>query len=503
MNKHGYCNILVGNWKKVRDIPESLRISIATKKERRSLIESINELSKNSNLKEWEQQIYDHACQQARMLTQVLFEQMDDVLMENRGEGLEVVGYRKRWIITLFGQCKLKRRLYRDREGKGRYLLDEAMGLTKRSPLSSGVKDLCVLLASYLPFGKSEAVLDVLLPVGVSHTTIHRQLGKIADQWLSEEEKEIAEVYEQGKVPEAGERRTPILFVESDGVNIALQRERKRRAELKVGIAYEGWEKIGSQDRYRLKEKTAYMSLGDGGRFWEGFSLKLGKKYDMTGIGRVVVGGDGAPWVKEGAEILGGDYQLDRFHLRRELLRALKGDVATANGVYQACITGNVVAADTLLRSTQLKSDPDAAAEITRVRHYILNNAEGLADYRMQLDHTKSIGLRGMGAMEGNVDKLAANRMKKRGMSWTMRGIRRMACIIQLQQSGKICSWPTKRTERTPFVKPSIRPAENKDTKVAHYATWLDVNMPALSGPHSNRPWAQALRSLAHGGILL
>ena len=365
--------------------------------------------------------------------------------------------------------------------------------------MSSGVKDLCVLLASYMPFGKSEAMLEMLLPVGVSHTTIHRQLGKLADQSLMEEEKELVEVYEHGKVPEAGKRRTSMLFVESDGVNIALQREEKRRAELKLGIAYEGWEKIGRQDRYRLKEKTAYMSLADGGRFWEGFSLVLNKKYDMAGIGRVVVGGDGAPWVKEGVEILGGCYQLDRFHLRRELLRALKGDVAMANSVYQACITGNVVLADTLLRSTQLRSDPDAAAEITRVRHYILNNAEGLADYRLQLDHTENIGLRGMGAMEGNVDKLAANRMKKRGMSWTKRGIRRMACILQLQQSGKICSWPTKRTERTPFAKPSIRPAAEKDTKDTHYATWLEVNMPALSGPHSNRPWVQALRSLAHG----
>ena len=132
------------------------------------------------------------------------------------------------------------------------------------------------------------------------------------------------------------------------------------------------------------------MSLGDGGRFWEGFSLVLNKKYDLSGIGRVVVGGDGAPWVKEGAEILGGSYQLDRFHLRRELLRALKGDVATANSVYEACITGNVVLADTLLRSRQLKSEPEAAAEINKVRGYLLNNAQGLVDYRLQLDDTEN-----------------------------------------------------------------------------------------------------------------
>jgi len=489
---------------KVRDFSKFFRISKAkqTIELRRSLIESINEVLPNINLQEWEQQIYDHACEYARIMTQALCKQLDDVLMKNREEGLEVVGFRRRWIITKFGQFQIDRRYYRDRGGKRRYLLDEVMGLTKGCSLSSGVKDLSVLLASYMPFGKSEAILKMLLPVGVSHTTIHRQLGKIADQSLREEEKELARVYEQGKVPEAGTRLPRILFVESDGVHIALQREGKRRAELKVGIAYEGWEKIGKQDRYRLKEKTAYMSLADGDRFWEGFSLKLNKKYDLAGIERVVVGGDGAPWVKEGAEILGGCYQLDRFHLRRALLRALKGDLVAANEVYQACITGNVALADTLLRSRQLKSTPEAAVEIRQVRNYIINNMEGLADYRLKLDLTESSGLRGMGTMEGNIDKLAANRMKKRGMSWTIRGIRRMARIIQLQQQCEICSWPTIPTTPKPFTKPPIRPAANKDTKEAHYATWLEVGVPALTGPHSNRPWARVLRSLAHGGLL-
>jgi len=457
----------------------------------------------NLNPQEWEEQVYAFINQQARDLVQRLFKAMDDKLMKSRGEGLVVVGFRRRWILTKFGQLPIERRLYRDRAGRSRYLLDEVIGLTKGSSLSSGVKDLCVLLASYMSFGKAEALLDMLLPVGVSHTTIHRQVGRIADLALAEEETEIAEVYEQGKVPESGGRRTPILFVESDGVSIALQREENRRAELKVGIAYEGWEKVGIQDRYRLKEKTAYMSLTDGDHFWEGFSLVLSKKYDLSGVRRVVVGGDGASWIKEGADVLGGHYQLDRFHLRRELLRALKGNVSVANDVYQACITGNVVLADTLLRSRQIESDQETTAEITRVRHYILNNAEGLTDYRLQLNPDERIGLRGMGGMEGNVDKLAANRMKKRGMSWTKRGIRRMACIIQLQKSGKICSWPTKRTERIPFTKPSIRPAADKDTKDDHYATWLDVNIPALSGPHGNRPWARILRSIAHEGTLL
>jgi hypothetical protein len=460
--------------------------------------------------------VYGFVCEQAQALAKVLLEGIDDVLMERRGEGLEVVGFRERWVVTKFGQLRLRRRLYRDSSGNGRYLLDEAIGLEKRSPLSSGVRDLCALLASHLPFGKCEALLRLVLPSGVSHTTVHRQVGKIADPALAREEKEVVEVYEQGKVPGRGERRVDFLFVEGDGVSIALQREKERRAELKVGIAYEGWEKIGSQDRYRLKEKTTYLGLMDGGRFWEGFSLELARKYDLASIGRVIVGGDGAHWVKDGASILGGCYQLDRFHLRRELLRALHGDLEIANQVYRACVRGEAALADSLLAQVQIQASSTDAPEIARLRAYILDNAAGLGDYRLKLGDTDTTGLRGLGAMEGNVDKLAANRMKKRGMSWTKRGIRRMACLIRLQRSGEACYWPTKPTEsrstgKAPAGRPfgklravsSVTACRRPDKKGSHYAMYLNMNMPALSGPHHNRPWAKTLRKLAYGGNTL
>ena len=50
-------------------------------------------------------------------------------------------------------------------------------------------------------------------------------------------------------------------------------------------------------------------------------------------------------------------------------------------------------------------------------------------------------GLRGMGAIEGNVDKVIADRMKKRGMSWTRRGADRMARLISLREMGELDAW--------------------------------------------------------------
>lgn len=433
------------------------------------------------------------ALEKARALAETMLKEADDRLMGGREAGMVVEGFRERRIVTLFGDVKVRRRLYRDKESKRRYLLDEALGLDKRSPLSPGVRELSALLGSYLPFGKGEQLLRKLVPDGVSHTTIHRQVGRVTGPALAREEEEIVEVFDEGKVPQGGEREVSLLFVEGDGVSIALQREKTRRAEVKVGIAYEGWEAVGQ--RHRLKEKTVYMGLMDAERFWEGFSLSLAKKYDLAGVGQVVVGGDGAPWVKQGAELLGGAYQLDRFHLRRALLRGLGGDVNLAQAVYRACTAGDVATADRLLLQAQAQTSEDRAKGIAELRTYILENAGGLVDYRVKLDIE---GLRGLGAIEGNVDKLVATRMKKRGMSWTTRGAQRMARLIQMQHEGEIASWRSLPKDRRPAVvepKAAVAKVRNNQTDTGD---WLDVDLPALRGPHCNRPWALALNRIAH-----
>jgi hypothetical protein len=82
--------------------------------------------------------------------------------------------------------------------------------------------------------------------------------------------------------------------------------------------------------------------------------------------------------------------------------------------VYKSCITGEVDKVDGLLKEAQKKANGDSAKEIMRLRGYLMGNCYGLRDYRLEVDGD---GLRGLGAIEGNVDKLIADRMKKRGMS--------------------------------------------------------------------------------------
>ncbi len=143
-----------------------------------------------------------------------------------------------RRIITVFGDVRIKRRLYRDGKGKRRFLLDEKMGLDKGCQVSTKVKELATFISSHFPFQRYEEIVRAILPSGISHTSIHRLVGKVTDPFLEAEEKEIEEVIEDGVIPESEGRVAPYLFIEG-GTNIVLQREEAKRAEVKASVAYE------------------------------------------------------------------------------------------------------------------------------------------------------------------------------------------------------------------------------------------------------------------------
>ena len=226
----------------------------------------------------WEETLFGWFCDFARQVAVDLLGSLDEELMKERESGLEVIGFREHGVTTVFGDIRIKRRLYRDGQGRYRFLLDEAMGLDKGCHVSPRVKELAAFVTSHFPFQRSEEILRAILPSGISHTSIHHLVGKVSAIYLDAEEKEVKvkEVNEEGVIPESQGKIVPCLFVEADGTSIALQRENSRRAEVKVGTAYEGWQKTGT-DRYCTKEKTVYSDIMDGDRFWEGFSPALVK----------------------------------------------------------------------------------------------------------------------------------------------------------------------------------------------------------------------------------
>ena len=102
-------------------------------------------------------------------MTKFILEEIDEALMKDREEGLKVEGFKERLITTLFGDVRIRRRLYRDNEDNYCFLLDKAIGLKQRSQASPRVEELASFLSSHLPFKRCEEILRTLLPDGLSH----------------------------------------------------------------------------------------------------------------------------------------------------------------------------------------------------------------------------------------------------------------------------------------------------------------------------------------------
>ena len=101
----------------------------------------------------WEEVIFGWVCVLAQEVAKALLE---GKLMREKGADLRVEGLREQRVTTLFGDLSIKRRLYRDSQGKHCFLLDEKMGLDKGCHLSPRVKELSTFLASHFPYHRSE-----------------------------------------------------------------------------------------------------------------------------------------------------------------------------------------------------------------------------------------------------------------------------------------------------------------------------------------------------------
>lgn len=97
-----------------------------------------------------------------------------------------------------------------------------------------------------------------------------------------------------------------------------------------------------------------------------------------------------------------------------------------------------------------------------------------------------------MGAIEGNIDKILANRFKKRGMSWSPSGALNLAKIGQLIINDDWENWWPKEPEVIfKQIKPQKEVQLPKEDKYDH-----KYCLPVLVGPHQDRAWVKQLKEL-------
>jgi hypothetical protein len=435
----------------------------------------------------------------ARKAFRKLLEQIDTLLQKHRPADLIIAHKRSTWYRTYLGPIRVTRRHYKGKDGRYRYLLDEVMGMDKYHHTTVAVKEIACRLAADMPFRRSAEVLNRTASLDLSYRTIHRLVQQTLAASQDEAERAISWFTETGELPQSENRKINRLMIEADGVVLPLQRQSAHKAEVKLGIAYEGWKKIG-KDRYSTVNKTYYADTIDANTFWSGMAVKLHQRYDLSTTHHVI-GGDGAAWIKEGTAYFGGDYQLCRYHLNRALCHTLGYDRELLRSAQQACAQGNVTAVLTQLKESANKAPGDKAKEIRRLLRYITANASGLKDYRVNIGQHDSM-VRRTGAIEGNIDKVIVRRMKNQGMSWSPQGIRRMVWLRINIRQGTLAECLRPRNNNAPLSIPKKRVNRVIDrTLKSNYFGYFNTELPALFGPHASRPWVAMLKSLTRGTI--
>src|SRR5690625_591896 len=316
---------------------------------------------------------------------------------------------RKLEFESVFGQVKLKRNYYQDREtGKYVCLLDQYLAFDGTKGMSPVVQDLAIELAvTGVSYRQAGNAMEKLLgyPV-ISHEGIRQQLLN-------------TEIVPEKAVP----LEQDVLFVEVDGLYTKSQEKKKKGRENKIASLHQGWEMNGK--RAKLIEKRHFIHEGNL-PFWEEFEqyLMTTYEYDPTRH-HLVINGDGAKWITSRRDYFRNNatFVIDRFHVARDVQRLFRDHSRyrpirkkLANYDWEGFMVELNSAVGTLENEKKEERLEELIAQLSQY-------PEALGDYREKLKKKgiDTTGFRPMGSAEGTMSVFA--KRLKNGRSWSDEGL--------------------------------------------------------------------------------
>lgn len=463
----------------------SVKLSITIK-----VCEQQEEYEREIEIKELEESVRAVTEEIGQKVMKRGIEVVDEHIRKEIPKGWQNLGTEKRTMISTAGWIQYRRHIYRDEQGVRRKPVDELLGLERYGRCSQQVEQMGAYLASESNYREAAEQMSWLLRTDVSHSGIQRMVWKIGNQIADDRDAEREAVFSQGARIASGEIETQTLYGESDGVWLHLQREKKKSVEVRVATMYTGKEMIGKQ-RYKLKNKCSVVAVGLNSQAWQEELLKTAHQaYRLESVERLVTGGDGNSWVRRSYQRFGipQEYVLDRFHLARAARGALRNR-AQARATLEVIRTQGYAAVAPFLQARIEQADGNQQAQLVDFFHYLRHNQDSLLDLEHRPNGQKSGNL---GAIEGNVDKLVVRRMKGRGRSWKLRGIRGMLAICQARTQLRQLAF-----QRSPKILTKNHSLRRQRLSVT-YVEKCQKSMPVFSGPHQSRPWVQSLRRYVH-----
>ena len=394
------------------------------------------------SFKDVEEYFFKYICEQGRKMTCEFLEKYDRYLMETRDRAAyRHKGYRQTTIKTVYGEVEYRRSVYEVKRDDGTheyvFLLDEQLHIKGVGLISQNLAEQLVSGITEMSYRNCADKISHTTGQSVSAMGVWNVIQGLGEA-VCEDERQLVRDHKAGRIQ--GEKAVPVLFEEADGIYVNLQRERQKKGEIKVGIAYDGWKKSG-KDRYALDGKVVVAGFSNAKDFHDYREAAIAEKYDTDEIILRIMNADGAEWIKNvhEADTL---FQLDPFHRNKAIKECIPyPEAIRAMHEYlgEKDINGLFEYLDSYRNSL---CDDVEIEEADRLITYFKNNRNGLIPYNERgiyiPESSSGLEYRGMGTMENHVWSIVARRMKHNHSSWTIKGGNNLVKILAKKCCGRL-----------------------------------------------------------------
>ena len=398
--------------------------------------------------KEFEQKTFKMICEWGKEFTREFLEKYDEYLMNTRDKKVyRHKGLKRTSIKTVYGEVEYERRIYKTVREDGLdefvFLLDEQLKIPSVGLISENMAEQMVSAITEMSYRECAAKVCEMTGQNISAMGVWNVVQALGEK-VCVDEARLVDAYKSGKIK--GETDTLVLFEETDGVYINIQKEKQKKAEIKVGIAYDGWRKTG-RDRYALENKVAVAGISSSKEFQQYREAAIAEKFDTDEINVRLMNADGAEWIKNISDV-DTVFQLDIYHRNK----AIKENIPykkVAKDIHCYLAERNIDGMFEYLKIYKDSlSDDEEVEKAEKLIQYFSKNRKGLLPYSKQgiklPDPPAGITYRNMGTMENHIWSIIAKRMKHNHTSWSIKGGNHLAKILAKKCSGRLNEVTTK-----------------------------------------------------------
>lgn len=327
--------------------------------------------------------------------------------------------------------------------------------------ISGGVIDLVVQNISEVSYRVCAEMISNMTGISISGVSVWNIVQKLGEE-IKQYEKEKVEAHQKDKL-KAGEKETPIIYQEADGIMIYTQgKDRKeqiekyqkehpneevpkkvRNIEIKMGMTYEGWRETG-KNRYELVGKEYVAGYMTGEDMANITNANLHSKYDMSKVEVRVLNSDGGSWIKK-LLTLKTIYQADSYHIKEKISTNVreKEDVEKLKEMFWKKEYEEMIEYVEKLKY-KYGGEIEEIEKLEELKKYLEKRKDCMKRYndneeikRKLKTYSKRTGLsyRNMGCQESNNYSKLTRRMKNRRMSWSKNGSENAAKVITMYAS--------------------------------------------------------------------